>query len=433
MRACSSGPSAGLLAATSARARALGLIKQRGQLDQAALPSAKWPPARAEHGAEGHVLQAQIVRLEAGRRGDGEQLPEMQGLAIVGEIQDALGAQGFGPVADGGQIRGRVQIAAIGLAHDHRPLAIPAGGALGQEHALGAVGFGQQTPRVQSGQHGIQRFVVGAFRPDVIRGEADAQAVVNLLAVGKGNLYETPPAGSGSRVAGLQRHHHGAAGLGKGGVCIEAGLCGPIELFQIRQRLGILTDFLEVGEQHAELSAPIADMVLPEHQMPQGFQDADHGIADDGAAQMPDMHLLGEIRAGIVHHHPLGRDDRRDQGRLQIQLGAEEGVLQTNVEEAGAGRLQLRAIRQAAICGKGREHLIGQFAGVPSLALGGGHDPVRLIMAELRAGGRAHQSLRRGAAALGERRLNALRKQALGVHGAGATRRCIPAIGAAAD
>ena len=87
------------------------------------------------------------------------------------------------------------------------------------------------------------------------------------------------------------------------GIGIEALLRGLIELFEVGQNLGRVAGLFEVREQHAELRAPVADVVLSDDAVAGLAQHAHHRVADDGAAQMADVHFLREIRRRVVDDH----------------------------------------------------------------------------------------------------------------------------------
>src|SRR5258705_10998752 len=48
----------------------------------------------------------------------------------------------------------------------------------------------------------------------------------------------------------------------------------------------------------AELGAPVADMVLADDAVAEKFQYSAGGVADDGAAEMADVHFLRDVGAG---------------------------------------------------------------------------------------------------------------------------------------
>src|SRR5690606_18667859 len=117
---------------------------------------------RAVHGAKAHVLQLHAGRYEAGQASRGEDHLEVQGLALVDEVQGAVGLEHVGPVAGGGQVGGSVQVAAAGLLHDQRQRIAFGVPELVHEHALGAVVLGQQALGLQVGDDVGQVVVVGA-------------------------------------------------------------------------------------------------------------------------------------------------------------------------------------------------------------------------------------------------------------------------------
>ena len=123
--------------------------------------------------------------------------------------------------------------------------------------------------------------------------------------------------------------------------------------------------------------------------MAEEFERADYRVADDRAPQMPDVHLLGEVWAGIVHDDGLRAVGS---GGAEVLVGhgvaetlGEELTVEGNVHEPGSG--DLHRVGDVVKLGRG-EDLFRQFARVGLLLLCGGHYPVRLVVAELRAGGR---------------------------------------------
>ena len=79
-------------------------------------------------------------------------------------------------------------------------------------------------------------------------------------------------------------------------------------------------------EQHAELRAPVADVILAYHLVTEFLQYPRQCIANDCAAQMPNVHFLGKIRAGIVDHHSLRLGNRVHQGRISVDALAQESI-----------------------------------------------------------------------------------------------------------
>ena len=86
-------------------------------------------------------------------------------------------------------------------------------------------------------------------------------------------------------VTALQRHHAGAGTLLKLGRRFKLGACLFVKTVQVahRQFTGS-TNFAEVHQvfdQHAKWRAPIADVVLANHTVPDGFTHAHQCVADD--------------------------------------------------------------------------------------------------------------------------------------------------------
>jgi hypothetical protein len=70
--------------------------------------------------------------------------------------------------------------------------------------------------------------------------------------------------------------------------------------------------FVEVLDEHAELGAPVTEVVLPDDLGAKEAQDAGECVADDRGAQVPDVHLLGDVGRRVVDHHPLVDERRAD-------------------------------------------------------------------------------------------------------------------------
>ncbi len=63
---------------------------------------------------------------------------------------------------------------------------------------------------------------------------------------------------------------------------------------------------LQLRDEHAHLQAPIAHMHVADGLVADELEDAADGIADDGGAQMADMHRLGDVGSAVIQHHDLG-------------------------------------------------------------------------------------------------------------------------------
>ena len=111
-------------------------------------------------------------------------------------------------------------------------------------------------------------------------------------------------------------------------------------------------------------------------------------IADDGAAQVPDVHLLGQVRARIVDHHGSGFDSGFDQGSVDLEVVGEKGIVQADVQEAGTGDFDgLGHVFRF----QGGEYPFGQRARIRPVALCGRHDAIGLVVAEFGFRGGVHE------------------------------------------
>ena len=231
--------------------------------------------------------------------------------------------------------------------------------------------------------------------------QADAQSVVHGLAVRHGNVDVAPPTRHGLNVAPLQAHDDLPGPVGEGRIRLKPGARFGVEALQVRELLGILSAIDQVRHEAAESGAPIANMILPEHFAAQRLEHPGHRVADDGAAQVVDLHLFRQIRVRIVHDHP-----RRRREWLQQRPGERRGkpfVRDGETDEAGAGDFGVgKAVEVSAI-----DHPLRQLPGFDAKALGRCHGAVGLIVAELRTSGRGNNGGGAGGTGSSERGVQA--------------------------
>ena len=301
-----------------------GFIDQVDQFHRAAVAGLEWAAVGTVHGAETHVLQLHAGWDEAGQARSAEDHLEVQGLALVDEVQGAIGLQYVGAITGGSQVSGGIQVAAAGFLHDQWQWVAFGVLELVHEHALGAVALAEQALGLEVSNHVGQVVVVGALALDVGHAQFHAQAVVECLAVAQGDIVEAGPQAQAFGIAGLQLHHQFASALGELGRLVEALLRGAVEVFQVGQfTVGGGWVFLHIGQQHAELGAPVANVVLADHLVAEEFEHAGDAVADDGRAQMANVHLFGQVGRGQIDHHALCRADL-----AHIQGGIGQGDFQ---------------------------------------------------------------------------------------------------------
>ena len=317
---------------------------------------------------------------------NGEDLFEMQGLSGIHKVQHAICFEIANSSAQARKVRCGVQIAAVGFLHDDRLYFAFLILEFVQKYALGTVRFREQILPTDVIDRGFQVIVVGTFAVQIRIGEVDTQSIIKLLTVRHGNLNEPLPLHQHGRVARLKQHNGLSTAPLKVLIGIEAQLCLTIEIFQIRQRIRCCALFRHESQQHAELCAPVPDMVLSNDRMAQTFQHPSDAVSDDGAAQVPNMHLLGQIRARVVYDYAL---------RVGAWLGGgccvgDELRRKGNVDEAGSCHSQ---VARDAVKIDDVDDRLRNLTRVLVRAFGGGHNAVGLIIAKFRATGGLQQCL----------------------------------------
>ena len=127
--------------------------------------------------------------------------------------------------------------------------------------------------------------------------------------------HEDPPQAQRLGVAALEQHDAAPAALGERGVAVELPARRGVELVEVAhaEGLGVLgpADVDQVLDQHAERRPPVADVVLPPHVVAEEPEHAGQRVADERAAQVADVHLLGHVGRRVVDDDRLGVRRRR--------------------------------------------------------------------------------------------------------------------------
>ncbi|MNO93814.1 hypothetical protein D3C76_854200 [compost metagenome] len=372
--------------------------EQIDQLHGAAVTGLERTAIGAVHGAEAHVFHFHRMGHETGLARHGEHLLEVQGLTLVDEVQRTIGLELAAAVAHGRQVGGGVEVAAVSLDDDHRQRVAVGVLELVEEHALGAVALDQHACGLQVVDHVDQVVVVGAFAHHVGHGQFDVEQFVDLLAVGQRDVLELGPQGQAIGVAGLQLDHQATGAVGELFGFVEALLGGAVEVLQVRQLVAGDRVFLQVSHQHAELGAPVADVVLTDHFVTEEFQYAGYAVANDGRAQVADVHLFGQVRCRQVDHGALRRASLAHANVSISQCGIEAvgqglGVLE-EIDEARAGDFGLGDVLVGRQCGN---DFFRQVARLHARRLGQHHGDVAGEVAVLLVAGVFHLDRRRQA------------------------------------
>ena len=118
-------------------------------------------------------------------------------------------------------------------------------------------------------------------------------------------LAQGGPRRAGVGVALLERDDGLARAVGEGGVVVEAVLGLAVEGVEVLDVRAVLARVAKVGDEHAELGAPVADMADAVDLVVVGLEEAREGVADDRRAEVADVHLLGHVGRGVVDDHVL--------------------------------------------------------------------------------------------------------------------------------
>ena len=112
----------------------------------------------------------------------------------------------------------------------------------------------------------------------------------------------------------MQQHDTLPRTIGEAGVAVELGARRAIEIAELAHVVlhAALAYVEQVLDEHAERRAPIADVVLPNDVVPRELEQPRERVADDRRAQMPDVHLLRDVRRRVVDDDAFFVDGARD-------------------------------------------------------------------------------------------------------------------------
>ena len=147
--------------------------------------------------------------------------------------------------------------------------------------------------------------------------ELHAQAVVDGLERTQAVRHEPAPEGAVLGVAGVELGGLDPRGVFDGRVAgLDPILGQAIEPRQLADGVGLeprlVAGVLPAPEDHAELRAPVAQVVVADDPVPERRDDPRQAVADDGRAEMPDVHRLGDVGRGEVDDDRLGLGRRGD-------------------------------------------------------------------------------------------------------------------------
>ena len=220
--------------------------------------------------------------------------------------------------------------------------------------------------------------------------ERHIQAVIDFLETPAGHLDALFPDRKVFSVAGLEFHQFRFAYLKDGRIRVGGGIDIPIDTEKLGDRIvgeRLMTeDRFPSMENHAELGAPVADMVIGDDMISEKAGDAGEGISDDSRAYVADVHRFGNIGRGEVNDYGAARAGER----------SAEAVITDEAFDAGSPCLPADAeIDEAGACDfggsetgevEGVDDLPGQDTGIGFVLFGKHHGRVRLVISKTEVG-----------------------------------------------
>ena len=286
-----------------------GLLQQISQLHRSPLTGLERSSAGGEHVPETEVLHLHIGVHEPQRPRRGEEHFEMLLLRKTDHVENPLRSERFHAVQDRGQIGRGVVESSVRLPHDQRKRLSLAGLELIEEHAERPFALTNHPVPARS-LHVSQPtndFVhqLGVETLPAVD-QAHAESIADRMTMSKRFVAERLPNLPRERIAALQQDDRLPRFRSERVVGVESRLGLHVEPFQVRdfEFVGLLRDVwsnrAKMRDQHAELRAPVADVILTNDVVSLKLHHAGDAIADHRAPQMPDMHLLSQVRAGKV-------------------------------------------------------------------------------------------------------------------------------------
>jgi len=239
--------------------------------------------------------------------------------------------------------------------------------------------------------------VVETFAEGVV--EPHAEPLVDDVELGARERDHPAPDGEVLRVAGLQPDQFPAGGFERGGAGFAFGGGLFVEALHLGDRVGLQRGGVQVAfpgrQQHPELRAPVAQVVVGQDAETEGAVEAVKGIADHSRADVADVHRLGHIGARVIDDHgatvPGVRDAEARRGGECCELLGQPLRGNGQVDETGAGDFGARQHRRQR---QGGERCLGHGARRTAQGFGRLHRVVTLEIAKARVGRRLNADAR---------------------------------------
>ena len=366
------------------------------QTHDAALTGLEGLAVLAVHGAEAQMLQLSGFGDNAAFAGGPEDLLEVQGLALVGDVEDLVGGEILHTLDHGGQVRGGVDGGAVGLHQDHGRNFLLVG-LLGHGNHQGAFAEDSQALGLDVLDHGRNVGVgVALAQPGL---EVDVQVVIDPAHIGDGQAHDVVPNGPVAPAALLQLEGGGVGTVGEAGVFLLLGGGGRIDLFQFGNGEGSLggiiagevgievgevgLTLLKLGDDQTHLQAPVTQVDVADDVIAQEAVQPLQAFADDGGAQMADVQGLCHVGSAVVDDHLLAGTHLLSAegvgGAHFFQVLCQEGARELQVDEARA-----YGFHQIVVAGIQLGHnSLGNLDGGALVLLGSGQRAVALVFTQV--------------------------------------------------
>ena len=372
-----------------------GFVEEVGEFDGLAAAGFEGSAIGAEDGAEPDVGEFGLGGgLPAAE--DGEELVEVVLLSSVGDVEDGIWGVRLETVVESGEIGGGVIGGAVGFLDEGReldPLAVALDekgvfffgeGAIGED-AEGAFAGAGDAEGAEGIDGGGENGVVEAFAEGGI--ESDLEALIDDGELILGEAEHFLPEGEIFGVPGLEMDEFGAGGGEGGGVFLATSGDEFVEAFHFAEGIDGELVWLEFGfpadEEHPELGSPVSDVVIADDAVADERGDAGEGVAEDGGADVTDVHRFGDIGGAEVNDDGFlggrGGDTEVGIGGEGGESGGEGGGAESKIDEAGAGDFWgFGEIIDLEI----GDDFGGELAGVGALILGEDHGDIGLVVTE---------------------------------------------------
>lgn len=214
----------------------------------------------------------------------------------------------------------------------------------------------------------------------------DIEALVDFLEAAFGEFEALGPDGEVFGVALLEFDEFLAAGIADGfvGFCGIAGMTIEAQQFGegiLRKGCGV-EDVFPRPSDHAKLSTPIADVVVGDDLVAEEAGDAGEAIANDGGADVADVHRLGDVWRGEIEHDGAwsiggGSAEASAVGAVQDVAGEVRRV-DAEIDEARAGDFGAGW----SVWWQRGDDLLREGARIGFSSFGKDHSGIRLVVAK---------------------------------------------------